>query len=185
MVRSDARRNRDRILAAARAAFAEDGATSMNQSAQRAGVGSGTLYRNYALREEEVEELAQMVCESLNAMTPTEALRYWATELVDAMRKKHAVGAALTPDVRKAVTERTYGSVFAAIALLFDAGKADGSIRADAEPGHCLQLTGALWRASEDRTQPMLTLILDGLKVPARRQEPAETLEMENFSISS
>ena len=51
MVRSDARENRERILAAAREAFAEDGATSMNQIAQRAGVGAGTLYRNFPTRE--------------------------------------------------------------------------------------------------------------------------------------
>ncbi len=43
MVRSDARENRARILAAAREAFTEDDTTSMNQVAQRAGVGAGTL----------------------------------------------------------------------------------------------------------------------------------------------
>lgn len=42
MVRSDARENRARILEAARQAFAEDGETSMNQVAQRSGVGAGT-----------------------------------------------------------------------------------------------------------------------------------------------
>ncbi|MEV4625907.1 TetR/AcrR family transcriptional regulator [Micromonospora sp. NPDC049523] len=171
MVRSDARRNRDRILAAAREAFAEDGDASMNQIAQRAGVGPGTLYRNYPSREalildiyqEEVEQLIGSVSESLTTATPLEALRSWTTVLVDAMRKKHALGSALTPGVQKAVTEQTYGPVIAAITLLFDAGKADGSIRADANPGDFLQLTGALWRAAEDRTQPMLALILDGL----------------------
>jgi len=51
VVRSDARENRARILAAAREAFTEDGSTSMNQVAQRAGVGAGTLYRNFPTRE--------------------------------------------------------------------------------------------------------------------------------------
>ena len=51
MVRSDALINRARILAIARDAFTEDGATSMNQIAQRAGVGAGTLYRNFPTRE--------------------------------------------------------------------------------------------------------------------------------------
>jgi AcrR family transcriptional regulator len=176
MVRSDARRNRDRILAAARVAFAEDGDTSMNQIAQRAGVGPGTLYRNYPSREalildiyqEEVEELVGSVSQSLTVMAPLEALRSWTNVLVEAMRKKHALGSALTPGVQKAVTEQAYGPVLAAITLLLDAGKADGSIRPDVEPGDYLQLTGALWRAPEDRTQPMLTLILDGLD--ARRR---------------
>ena len=171
MVRSDARENRARILAAARAAFAEDGDTSMNQIAQRAGVGPGTLYRNYPSREalildlyqDEVGQLVGAVPELLAAGPPREALRRWTTDLVDAMRKKHALGAALSPDAHRTITEQTYGPVIAAIAELLDAGKRDGSIRADAEPGDFLLLTGALWRAAPDRTPPMLGLILDGL----------------------
>jgi AcrR family transcriptional regulator len=171
MVRSDARENRARILAAAREAFAEDGDTSMNQVAQRAGVGPGTLYRNFPSREalilaiyqDEVDQLIGSVTELLAALPPTDALRRWTTDLVDAMRKKHALGAALSPDAHKSITERTYGPVIAAITQLLDAGKRDGSIRADADPGDFLQLTGALWRAAEDRSQPMLALILDGL----------------------
>jgi len=171
MVRADARENRDRILAAARRAFAEDGDTSMNQIAQRAGVGPATLYRNYPSREalildiyqEEVGQLIGSVSELLATLAPLEALRRWATDLVDAMRKKHALGAALSPNAHRSITEQTYGPVIAAITQLFEAGKRDGSIRADAEPGDFLQLTGALWRAAPDRTQPMLALILDGL----------------------
>src|SRR6185436_17260441 len=171
MVRADARENRARILTAAREAFAEDGDTSMNQVAQRAGVGPGTLYRNYPSREAlilaiyqgEVDQLIGSVSGLLAVLAPLEALRRWTTDLVDAMRKKHALGAALSPDAHKSITEQTYGPVIAAITELFEAGKRDGSIRADAEPGDFLQLTGALWRAAEDRSQPMLALILDGL----------------------
>ncbi|WP_436531806.1 TetR/AcrR family transcriptional regulator [Actinoplanes sp. HUAS TT8] len=172
MVRSDARENRARILAAARAAFTEDGDTSMNQIAQRAGVGPATLYRNYPSREalildiyqDEVGLLIGSVDELLATKTPVEALRHWTTDLVDAMRKKHALGAALSPDAHKSITEQTYGPVIAAITRLLDAGKSEGSIRADAEPGDFLQLTGALWRAAPDRSQPILALILDGLQ---------------------
>jgi hypothetical protein len=51
---------------------------------------------------------------------------------------------------------------------MLDAGKRDGSIREDADPGDFLQLTGALWRAAsgpEDRSPRMLALVLDGLRV--------------------
>ncbi|WP_433299234.1 TetR/AcrR family transcriptional regulator [Actinoplanes sp. CA-030573] len=176
MVRSDARENRARILAAARQAFAEDGDTSMNQIAQRAGVGPGTLYRNYPSREalileiyqEEVDRLAGSVSELLATLPPLEALRRWTTELVDGMRTKHALGAALSPDAHRSITEQTYGPVIAAITRLLDAGKHDGSIRADADPGDFLQFTGALWRASPDRTGPMLGLILDGLNTASK-----------------
>jgi hypothetical protein len=65
------------------------------------------------------------------------------------------------------VTQRViYGPVIAAVTQLLDAGKRDGTVRADADPGDFLQLTGALWRAAtgpEDRSQPMLGLVLDGL----------------------
>jgi hypothetical protein len=82
------------------------------------------------------------------------------------MRKKHGLGDALSPGARQSITERCYRPVIAAITQLLEAGQRDGTIRADADPGDFLQLTGALWRAAsgpEDRSQPMLGLILDGL----------------------
>jgi AcrR family transcriptional regulator len=174
VVRSDARENRARILEAARLAFGEDGETSMNQIAQRAGVGPGTLYRNFPTREalvlavyqHEVDELVDSVPGLLATLPPLEALRRWTTNLVSAMRKKHGLGDALSPGARQAVTEQSYGPVIAAITRLLDAGQRDGTIRTDADPGDFLQLTGALWRAAsgpQDRSQPMLGLILDGL----------------------
>ncbi|TKK86136.1 TetR/AcrR family transcriptional regulator [Herbidospora galbida] len=179
MVRSDARENRMRILAAAREAFAEDGGTSMNQVAQRAGVGAGTLYRNFPTREalllavyqDEVDRILGTVPDLLAAHPPIEALRRWTTDLVEAMRRKHGLGDALSPGAHQAITERTYGPVVAAIAEILDAGKKDGSIRDDADPGDFLQLSGALWRAApgpEDRSPRMLALILDGLRARPR-----------------
>jgi AcrR family transcriptional regulator len=172
MTRADARQNRARILEAARTAFLQDGATSMNQIAQRAGVGAGTLYRNFPTREalvlavyqDEVERLVATVPDLLSELAPLEALRRWTTELVEAMRQKHGLGDALSPGAHQAISEQTYGPVLAAIAELLDAGKRDGSIRADADPGDLLQLTGALWRAARDRSPRMLDLILDGLR---------------------
>ena len=174
MVRSDARENRDRILAVARQALAEDGAISMNQIAQRAGVGPGTLYRHYPTREAlvlavyeaEIDKLVGSVPKLLAKSPPLEALRQWTTDLVAAMRKKHGLGDALSPTSHRAITERTYGPVITAITQLLEAGQADGTIRPDADAGDFLQLTGALWRAAggaRDRSQPMLSLILDGL----------------------
>ncbi|CAM5334016.1 TetR/AcrR family transcriptional regulator [Streptomyces chartreusis] len=175
MVRSDARENRARILAAAREALAADGSTSMNQIGQRAGVGAGTLYRNFPTREslvlavyqDEVARIVGTVPDLLTQMPPLEALRHWTMDLVEAMRRKHGLGDALSPSAHQAVSEQSYGPVIAAIAKLLDAGKKDASIRPDADPGDFLQLTGALWRAAsspEDRAPHMLALILDGLR---------------------
>ncbi|MFD6292264.1 TetR/AcrR family transcriptional regulator [Streptomyces sp. NPDC060205] len=175
MVRSDARENRARILTAAREALAADGSTSLNQIAQRAGVGPGTLYRNFPTREalvlavyqDEVARITGAVTGLLERMPPLEALRHWTADLVEAMRRKHGLGDALGPGAHQAISEHSYGPVVAAITELLDAGKADGSIRADADPRDFLQLTGALWRAAsgpEDRAPQMLALILDGLR---------------------
>ncbi|MFI8219768.1 TetR/AcrR family transcriptional regulator [Streptomyces sp. NPDC085932] len=180
MVRSDARENRARILAAAREALGEDGATSMNQIARRAGVGPGTLYRNFPTREalvlavyqDEVTRITGTVPDLLGELPPLEALRTWTLDLVEAMRRKHGLGEALSPSAHQAMSEQSYGPVITAITELLDAGKKDGSIRADAEPGDFLQLTGALWRAAavpEDRAPRMLALILDGLRAQPQR----------------
>ncbi|MGP4020374.1 TetR/AcrR family transcriptional regulator [Saccharopolyspora sp. 5N708] len=59
-LRSDARRNRDRILDAARRSFAEDGSNvQMEPIARRAGVGVGTLYRNFPTKQALVAALVQ------------------------------------------------------------------------------------------------------------------------------
>lgn len=177
MVRADARENRARILQVARRALAADGATSMNQIAQQAGVGPGTLYRNYPTREalvlavyqDEVDHLVHAVPELLATMAPLAALRSWTVDLVATMRRKHGLGDALSPGAQRSITEQNYQPVLTAITALLDAGRQDGSIRPDADPRDYLQLTAALWRAPEDRSPSMLELILDGLTAPGQR----------------
>src|ERR1700761_2953336 len=115
MVRSDARENRDRILEVARGAFAESADTSLNQIAQLANVGPGTLYRHYPSREalvlavyqQDVEKLVGSVGAHRAEKPPLEALRDWITELVASMRIKHGLGDALTPSASQSVTEQS------------------------------------------------------------------------------
>ena len=57
-LRADARRNRERILEAARAAFAQDGVDAgIGAIAERAGVGVGTLYRRFPTKDALIEAL--------------------------------------------------------------------------------------------------------------------------------
>ncbi|WP_334150470.1 TetR/AcrR family transcriptional regulator [Microbacterium sp.] len=176
MVRSDARENRDRLLAVARLAFEESGLASLNQIAQRAGVGPGTLYRHFPNREalilavyqDELDRLLEEVPELLAEYPPIEALRRWTTRLVAAMRRKHGLGDAISQATHQAAAAESYGPVVAAIARILEAGKADGSIRLDANPADFLMLTGSLWRAFDNTDADparMLDLILDGLGV--------------------
>jgi AcrR family transcriptional regulator len=70
-LRRDARSNREAILAAARALFADSTDVAMCQVARRAGVGQATLYRNFPSRaalaaeilDERVERLAALAAE--------------------------------------------------------------------------------------------------------------------------
>jgi AcrR family transcriptional regulator len=89
-MRADARRNRDRLLAEARAAFLEHGTeTSLEQIASRAGVGIGTLYRHFPTREALLEALLRERFDALTAgaralldqRSPREALFEWTRDL--------------------------------------------------------------------------------------------------------
>lgn len=59
-MRADARRNREKVLEAARAVFAADGQDAqMPDIAKRAGVGVGTVYRHFPTKEALIEALAR------------------------------------------------------------------------------------------------------------------------------
>ena len=82
--RTDAQRNRERILEVAKEAFTQSGANaSLDDISKQAGVGPGTLYRHFPTREElieavyrtEVEKLAAAERTFAETMPPLEALR--------------------------------------------------------------------------------------------------------------
>ena len=59
-LRADARRNRERILQSARAAFAESGADAqIDDVARHAGVGVGTVYRHFPTKQALLTELVR------------------------------------------------------------------------------------------------------------------------------
>ncbi|NEA24791.1 TetR/AcrR family transcriptional regulator [Actinomadura bangladeshensis] len=85
-MRADVRRNRARLLAAARETFQRDGAdASLEGVARTAGVGIGTLYRHFPTRQHLLEalladvyaDLAATARELLIAPAPGEALMTW------------------------------------------------------------------------------------------------------------
>lgn len=91
-LRSDARRNRERILAAAEEIFLERGANvTLDDVAKRAGVGIGTLYRRFPTREELLAatysaRFVAFAASSRDADTgqdPLRALRSYLEQLVE------------------------------------------------------------------------------------------------------
>lgn len=89
--RADARRNRERILAAARAAFADpDADVSMVEVARRAGIGSATLYRNFANRRALLEALYTDEIDALCTATTTGVGEPATERLMDWLRRFYA-----------------------------------------------------------------------------------------------
>src|SRR5215211_9158990 len=95
--RADARRNYDKLIAAARDAFAEHGTSaSLEEIARRAEVGIGTLYRHFPSRQELLEavyvEEVEGVCRRADELTdlpPWEALAEWLHRVVAYVGRKH------------------------------------------------------------------------------------------------
>ena len=101
--RADARRNYEKVLAAARQAFAEGGeSTALEEIARRAGVGIGTLYRHFPNRQAllealyvgEVEEMCRSAAE-LDGSDPWEALNGWFGRFIAYIGTKRALAAEL------------------------------------------------------------------------------------------
>ncbi len=140
--RADSVRNREQLLAAAKAAFAEAGAeVALETIARQAGVGIGTLYRHFPTREallaavyrHEVEQLAGSVDELLATRSPAEALRGWLNLLVDYMATKRVVAPVLSASPGEG--QKAYAAAGPAIAgamtRLMTAAVGSGEVRAD------------------------------------------------------
>jgi AcrR family transcriptional regulator len=102
--RSDAQRNRERILEVAKQVFTRRGAdASMGEIARRAKIGPGTLYRHFATRDDllatvyitEVEKLAAAQKKLSAELSPIEALRAWLLIFIDYIAAKKIIAPAL------------------------------------------------------------------------------------------
>jgi AcrR family transcriptional regulator len=173
--RPDAAQNRTRIVEAARAALAESDHVHLNEIAKRAGVGQGTLYRNFPNREallaevyrRDVEELVAAAPALLAEHEPVEALRLWLDRVIDYAEIKRGVLAALEPAAWQDLVDHSHNPIEGALGHLMDAGKAAGSLRADVDAHGVLLLIAYLGRLDRDKwesaARPLMNVILDGL----------------------
>lgn len=173
MPRSDAQRNRERILDVAGQALAEDPGTSLNAIAKRAQVGPGTLYRHFPTREDlvlalyghEIEKLSAAVEALLSEHRPAEALRVWFLRLAELIHIKHGLGEALDSAAARQMIDGTYAPVLAAIRRLLDAGEQAGELRAGLDEGDVLLLMSCIWRAAgPDQAERLLDTVMDALR---------------------
>jgi AcrR family transcriptional regulator len=173
--RTDALRNRERILEIAKAAFTRQGANaSLDEIAKQAGVGAGTLYRHFPSRDEliegvyrnEVEKLAAAAARFAETMSPLEALRAWMLLLVDYIAAKHIIAPALNSIVGgpSRLYEGSHTTIQGAIDELVKRAKKSGDLRRDLDAFDLLRAligvshvgSGADWQQSARRLVDIL-----------------------------
>ena len=173
--RTDAQRNRERILEVAKEAFTRFGAdASLDDIAKQAGVGAGTLYRHFPTRDalieavyrSEVEKLAAAEGKFTGTMPPVEALRAWMLLFVDHIAAKQIIAPALNSLVGgpSKLFEGSRGLVQGAIDALVKRAIESGDIRNDLVPFDLLRAligvahvaSGAGWQQSARRLVDIL-----------------------------
>jgi AcrR family transcriptional regulator len=175
--RADARRNYEKVLTAAREAFAEGGeSTALEEIARRAGVGIGTLYRHFpnrqalleALYAAEVEEMCRSAAE-LEDVEPWEALNGWFERFIAYIGTKQALAGELLnyldPDAQLFQLCRT--SLFEAGEPLLKRAQDAGVVRPDVNIGEVIQMVIGIAKipsADREQTEHILRVALDGLR---------------------
>jgi AcrR family transcriptional regulator len=176
--RADARRNYEKVLAAARDAFAERGAsTSLEEIARRAGVGIGTLYRHFPNRQallealyiDEVEEVCRVAAELDDARDPWEALSSWFERFVRYIATKQALASELLNYLDKDAPLFTScrAVLFSAGEPLLQRAQESGVVRPDVSIGDVIQMVIGI--AKIPTTEPgqaehIVRVALDGLR---------------------
>src|SRR3954470_9090499 len=172
--RADAARNRDKILAVAREAFAEpDAEISMAEISRRAGVGMATLYRNFPGRRELLEALyteeVDAVCaaaETVRGETPGAALTAWLRRFVAFTTSKRLIASELLThvDAGNPVFNENRARVLAAGRPLLLAAQRSHEVRDDLTLEQVLDMLIAIARihGDADYLAPIVRATLDG-----------------------
>jgi len=182
--RADARRNYDRLLAAATALFAERGAddVSLEEIARRAGVGIGTLYRHFPARQalleavykDQVDGLEVLAGKLLASESPGAALGEWMRAFVAFGRTKRSLSSALVATIGKdselmsACSMIIRGCTETVLSRAQEAGEA----RPEVQSADIMRLAHALITATEmgpadpDQPERLANLIVGSVLVP-------------------
>ncbi|SDS96885.1 transcriptional regulator, TetR family [Streptomyces sp. TLI_053] len=178
--RSDARRNRARVLAAAAEAFAERGLdVPLGDIARRAGVGAGTVYRHFPSKNALVEavmtrQLAELVAsgERRTARSaPTEAFFGFLLDVIGTSNSRVTVCDVMSADASwpRPLLTATVARLHQLLAALLGAAQRAGGVRPDLDPDDVVAITigcAAMLTARHDRAAglALVRLTLDGLR---------------------
>jgi AcrR family transcriptional regulator len=181
-MRADARRSRAKLLEAATAAFADNGADApLEDIARRAGVGIGTLYRHFPTRVDlqaavyrsQVETVCAAAEQYSTSNTPEQALRGWLRAMVAYLTTKRGLSRALVDSLGRdsQLITSCWSAMSSATERLLTEAQEAGQLRDDIKPTDVLRLVHAIVIATEqapEDTERLLGLMLDGFRPQAR-----------------
>ena len=175
-MRADARRNYEKLVAAALAVFADQGTSaSLEAVAERAGVGIGTLYRHFPTRQalleavyaDEVEAMARAAGD-LADRAPWDAVAEWFHQYVGfAATKRTLMDMMLEADPDSDVLATCRTTLSRAGNELIGRAQAAGVVRPDVEFIDVARMVGQIGVApntDQEQKERMLGIVLDGLR---------------------
>jgi AcrR family transcriptional regulator len=180
-LRADARRNRDRVLEAARAAFAAEGSNaSLDEIARRAGVGAGTVYRHFATKEalfeavvlDRIGELIEEAHARAEDPDPGRAFSSFVELLArEGALKRDLVETLGSDGIHLQIGEAPIvQALIDALGELLSRAQRAGAVRSDVSVNDVMALlTGAAYaichsRADDEQTHRLLAIMYDGLR---------------------
>jgi AcrR family transcriptional regulator len=174
--RADARRNYDKLVAAAREAFTEaDRSASLEDIARRAGVGIGTLYRHFPTRTDLIEavylEEVDALCRSVDDfrdLPPWESLVGWLRRFVGYATTKQALAEELfkVADRDAEMFKTCRVAFYGAGEPLLARAQASGDVRPDVGIDEVVRMVGGIAKipAEPAEVDRILSVALDGLR---------------------
>ena len=175
--RADARRNYDKVLTAAREAFAAGGeSTALEEIARRAGVGIGTLYRHFPTRQALLEAIyldeVEAVCrsaEQLDGADPWEAFDAWLERVIAYLGTKRALAHELLNylDRDAALFQTCRTSLYESGQPLLERAQQAGAVRADVTIADVIGMLIAITKlptGEPEQLRHILRVAIDGLR---------------------
>jgi AcrR family transcriptional regulator len=175
--RADARRNYDKLIAAAREAFTEkDSSASLEDIARRAGVGIGTLYRHFPTRTDLIEavyvEEVQALCRSADGLRDApawDALVGWLHRFIGYVATKQALAEELfaVADRDSEVFKTCRVAFYGAGEPLLRRAQEAGTVRPDVSIDDVVKMVGGIAKiqgADPATVERILSVALDGLR---------------------
>jgi AcrR family transcriptional regulator len=181
--RSDAQRNRERILDVALAELTCCAETPLSAIAKKAGVGQGTFYRNFPNREalvleiyrHETQQVTESAAQLLASREPDRALREWMDRLAQYAMAKAGLAEAmrLAASTFPSAAKPGYAQMLEAVELLLRANEKAGAIRPGVTADDFMLAIAGLWQIDprgpdwQRRATRLLDFVMDGLRAGA------------------